>query len=303
MEATVPQTEATRPRPAPILNEKPRPRRRGSSQFALNPSPEKPSGAEAIIYTGLEYVEIIIAAKVHRVKFDLGGPVVPQSILGTDANHPPTGGPVGRDRTEPRDIHTGAGVDPGPARLAIDKPTIEGVTDPGSQRGDPIDARVRRPHAFNVRAAPYGRPRELPFDAQQPLIDLVVVPDLTAADQTTAAAIEPPRADMNAGIEPGPVVDQGDSPVGRNARHIGGVGYDGRRREHRRGKTQLDQPACTHLRSPPVKQVLAHKVVQLRHQNCGTVAKDADFRGVVGIFSISETLLSGGDIAAVSEEA
>src|SRR6202030_3435983 len=221
MEATVPQTEATRPRPAPILNEKPRPRRRGSSQFALNPSPEKPSGAEAIIYTGLEYVEIITAAaKVHRVKFDLGGPVVPQSILDTAANHPPTGGPVGRDRTEPVDIHTGAGVDPGPARLAIDKPTIEGVTDPGSQRGDPIDARVRRPHAFNVRAAPYGRPRELPFDAQHPLtIDLVVVPDLTAAEQTTAAAaIEPRRAKMNAAIEPGPVVDQGDSPIGRNGR-------------------------------------------------------------------------------------
>jgi hypothetical protein len=54
---------------------------------------------------------------------------------------------------------------------------------------------------------------------------------------------------------------------------------------------------------PPVKQAPAHKIVQLWHQNCETVANDADFRFVVGLFSISETVLSGSHIAAASEEA
>ena len=51
-------------------------------------------GAESIIYTGLENIELIIGertaiAKVHPVILDLGGPVVPQSIFGPDAKPAP----------------------------------------------------------------------------------------------------------------------------------------------------------------------------------------------------------------------
>src|SRR6516165_1106992 len=69
---------------------------------------------------------------------------------------------------------------------------------------------------------------------QHPLIDLVIEPDLTAADKASAAAaiaIGPAHAAMGTGIESGPVIDKGGrrrwGRIGRTARHIGAFGYSG----------------------------------------------------------------------------
>ena len=102
---------------------------------------------KSIVYAGLENIELIIGkrtavTKVHHVIFDLGGPVVPQSIFGPDAEHPPTDGLVDRDRAELHSIYGGAGgsarVGPGPAHFAVDQPIVECLADPRSECGDPI---------------------------------------------------------------------------------------------------------------------------------------------------------------------
>src|SRR5262249_7690684 len=110
--------------------------------------------AEPIVYTGLDNIELVIGkrtaiAKVHHVIFDLGGPIVPQSIFGPDAKHPPTDGLVDRDRANLNAIYAGCGrprpppprpapVRPGPAHFAVDQPIVEGVADPRSECGNPI---------------------------------------------------------------------------------------------------------------------------------------------------------------------
>jgi hypothetical protein len=59
-------------------------------------------------------------------------------------------------------------------------------------------------------------------------VELEIVSDLTAADQTTtAAAIEPPRANMGAHIKSRPAIER-EWPrwraVGRATLHVGGFG-------------------------------------------------------------------------------
>src|SRR5712671_2492912 len=214
---------------------------------------EKPSGAaESIVQAGLENVEFTvgegtIAAEVHHVVLNLRSPVVPQSIFGPDAQHPPADGLVDRDRADSHAIHADAGgcacVGPRAAKFAIDEPTIEGVAKPGSERGDPIETRAGvgcrnnpRPNSRRARAVLYSRPRDICFEAHDPLIDLVIEPDLTAAEKAAAVAaavvVGPPHAEMSAGIESGPVKERDWRrwrPVGRTARRIGGFGYSGRR--------------------------------------------------------------------------
>src|SRR5262249_58412485 len=100
----------------------------------------------------------------------------------------------------------------------------EGVPAPACQRRDPIDARARR-HVSDASAASYGRPSEISFDAQHPLrVELEIVSDLTAADQTTtAAAIEPSRANMGAHIESRPTIERDCPrwrPVGTATLHV-----------------------------------------------------------------------------------
>src|SRR5713101_4839939 len=197
MEAAVPQMEATRPRPTCRID----PQRKTPAEtlgfIAVRAQPvtriksEKPPGAgaaESIVYTGLENVELVIGkrtatAKVHHVVLNLRSPVVPQSIFGPDAKHPATDGLIDRDRAEPDAIYAAAGgcacVSPRAAKFAIDEPTIEGVTEPRSKRGDPIEARVNAPghdgsraDDRRARAVLYGRPLDIGFYAQYPLIDL-----------------------------------------------------------------------------------------------------------------------------------
>ena len=115
---------------------------------------ENPLGTtESIVYTALENVECVIGeriiiAEVHHVILDLRSPVAPQSVFGTDAEHPTADGLVdcasAANPAYPWDddaaVDICAGMSPGGARFAIDKPTIEGVPEPRSKRGDPIEA-------------------------------------------------------------------------------------------------------------------------------------------------------------------
>src|SRR5258708_37916462 len=103
-------------------------------------------------------------------------------------------------------------------------------------------------------------------------MDLIVVPDLPAADKAAAGVadtkIGPPSASVNADRESGPVIEQRDwrrrGSIGRTARRIGGFGCCGHGCEHHRRQTKLDQPVLAHLRPPSVKYVRAHK-----DGNCG----------------------------------
>jgi hypothetical protein len=127
------------------LNQNPIPQSKTVNAAQLESAPT--GGAESIVYTGLDNIELVIGkrtaiAKVNHVIFDLGGPVVPQSIFGPDAKHPPADGLVDRDRAELHAIYAGAGgrarVSPGPAHFAVDQPIVEGVANPRSECGDPI---------------------------------------------------------------------------------------------------------------------------------------------------------------------
>ena len=226
------------------------------------PSLESPTRTpKSIVYAGLEYVEFIIGegtiiAEVHHVVLNLGTPVVRQSIFGSDAKHPPTGGLVDRDRAERDAIYAArdgcACVSPGPAYFAVDQPTIEGVAEPGSKRRDPIKARggVRRqdrPRTNNRGAHTilYGSPCDVRFDAQDPLrVDLEIVTYLTTADKASAATVGPSYAQVAASIESSPVIEQRDwrrrGRVSRTAHRIDSIRYGGCRCEHYRSKTQLD---------------------------------------------------------------
>src|SRR5258708_39385477 len=117
-------------------------------------------------------------------------------------------------------------MSPRTAKLAIDKPTIKGVTEPGSKRGDPIEAHVDALKRY-AKAVLYGRPRDIRFEAHYPLIDLVIEPDLAAANKpaTPAIAVGPAHASMCAGIESGPrkVRDRRWRPVDKTPRPIRGV--------------------------------------------------------------------------------
>src|SRR6266436_1204017 len=243
----------------------------GVHQLAWNPvSPElseKPPGAaESIIQAGLENVEFTvaegtIAAEVHHVVLNLRGPVFPQSIFSPDAKHPPTDSFVYRKARQEhgRAVEARACMSPCPAKFAIDEPAIEGVTEPRSKRRDPIEVSMDRADADKL-AFTYGRPSDIRFEAEYPLIDLVIEPDLTAAEKAAAVAaavaVGPPHAEMSAGIESGPVKEwdwRRWRPVGRTARRIGGFGYSGRGCKQHRGQTKLQQPGLTHFTPPSVK--------------------------------------------------
>ena len=202
-----------------------------SRRLSENP----PGAAESIVYAPLENVEHIIReriiiAEVHHVVLDLRSPVAAQSVFGTDAEHPTADGLVdcasAANPAYPWDddaaVDICAGMSPGGARFAIDKSAIEGVAEPRSKRGDPIEAHAstgRRERGGEsrsggkdkrgVHAVLYGSPRDVRFDAQDPLrVDLVVEPDLTAAEKAATAAIRPPYTQMAADIEAGPAIYQ-----------------------------------------------------------------------------------------------
>src|SRR5712672_1558678 len=138
---------------------------------------EKPSGAaESIVQAGLEDVEFVIgegsiAAEVHHVVLNLRSPVVPQGIFGPDAKHPPADGLVDRDDLDAIYGDAAASVSPGSAKFAIDEPAIEGVTDPRSKRGDPIEAPATCHDGSwdgDTHAVPDGRPSDLDATAAAP---------------------------------------------------------------------------------------------------------------------------------------
>src|SRR5262249_58125129 len=102
-------------------------------------------------------VALEVVAKAQHVVFELGGPVVAQSIFGAEAKHPSAGGPIGRhpgSQTGKAGGGIGADVGPGAAQLAVDEPTIVSPAEPRGERGYPVETRlrVRRPASAPAHA-------------------------------------------------------------------------------------------------------------------------------------------------------
>src|SRR5215831_20352853 len=137
------------------------------------------------------------------------GPAIPQSIFSAETKHPSADRPIDRasaaNPAYPRDNDAAADVcarvSPGTARFAIDKPAIEGVAEPRSKRGEPIEphasvgrrdrgrkSRSRGKDKRRVHSVLDGGPCDVRFDAHNPLrIDLVIEPYLTATQKSAIA--------------------------------------------------------------------------------------------------------------------
>src|SRR5215470_12605428 len=113
------------------------------------PADQRPGAeVEVIVHAGLDDMDLAVevAAEVHHVVLDLGGPVVPQRILGADAEHPSADRLVAEDPGADA-VHAGESVEahmgPGAAKLAVDEPAIEGPAGTRRERGDPVETRIR----------------------------------------------------------------------------------------------------------------------------------------------------------------
>src|SRR5215831_6908998 len=217
-----------------------------------------------------------VVAKIDHVVLNFGRPAIPQSIFSAETKHPSADGPIDRasaaNPAYPRDDDAAAdvcaGVSPGTAHFAIDKPAIEGVAEPRSKRGDPIEPHTsvgRRDRGGKSRSGGkdkrrvhsvlYGSPRDVRFDAQHPLrIDLVIEPYLTAAQK--AAIATPTGANVSTHVESGPVIADryhGRGPVDRSRYGVRGVGRNWRPHHHRRNTAECEEPLNAHGIDPPTR--------------------------------------------------
>src|SRR5262249_9749158 len=147
---------------------------------------------------------------------------IPQGILSADTEHPSAKRLVSPTR-HGHAVHAGetisTGVGPGASHLAVDEPTIEGPTEPASECGNPVKARLAVRESDSAPGSEeghrsgvlYTRRRYVPFKPEHPLVDLVVPSDLAASDNTAPAIVAagPPEADLAADIEPAPIVIDG----------------------------------------------------------------------------------------------
>src|SRR5262245_12988533 len=219
-----------------------------------------------------------VVAKIHHVVFNFSCPVGPQSIFSADAKHPSADRPFRRSagyHTTGENHATGEGIDaghsidfdvrPGTTYFAVDEPTIEGPASPRSKRGNPVDSRFGahksecKPRHSDVHrnGVFYARPRNLPFNTEHPLGNLVIEPGLTAADKAAGpAAASPTSTDVTADVEPGPVIkrDQRRSPVERSSYDIGGISHCWRRYQRRRNNADLQEPERAHEIAPSCGQ-------------------------------------------------
>src|SRR5690242_15804369 len=70
-----------------------------------------------------------ITAKTESVVLDLGAPVVLKRVFRPNAGHPAVGGPASRN-PHAKAADARGDIGPSRARLAIDKPVVEGVAEP-----------------------------------------------------------------------------------------------------------------------------------------------------------------------------
>src|SRR5262249_43295848 len=103
----------------------------GSVQRSSVPAEQRSRAeVESIVHAGFDDMDLAVevAAEIQHVVFDLGRPIVPEGIFGTDTKHPS----ADRLVTGNRDAHAvhadetiEADVGPGAAQLAVDEPAIE----------------------------------------------------------------------------------------------------------------------------------------------------------------------------------
>src|SRR5262249_9110467 len=185
---------------------------------------------ETIVQANLNGIDITI--NIHPVVFDLGRPIVPERILGADAEQQST-------RRSVRNAHPGQEifVAPRAAHFAVDHPTVDSPAEARSDRGRPVEI-------------PAG-PRHIRFNAKDPLASLIIEADLPAAQEAAVAVVDPSAADMAASVEPGPVIDRRKLRTDRRTL-IRGISENGRRYQRRRNnKTRLQ--TRIHVVTPPVE--------------------------------------------------
>src|SRR5262245_20506200 len=162
-----------------------------------------------------------VVVKIHHVVLEFDRPVIPQGIFGADAQQQSAGRVVKVTDIDMR---------PGGTHLAVDEPLIDEPAEPPSERGYPVDIAARR--------------RQLSFNTEHPTPDLVIEPDLAAANKIGVAvrAGIRPSADMSAGVEAGPIIVLNRRrPIGRRTGRIGRLGRDWHRDQRRRNKATLQE--------------------------------------------------------------
>src|SRR5262245_50468806 len=157
---------------------------------------------------------------------------------------------------------------PGAPHFAVNEPTIKSPSGPCSERRDPVEP------CFGARCSDcesgrnetnrdgvfYARRRQLPFNTQHPLADLVVEPCLTAAQKATVAT--PTGADMTTQVESGPVIGHRyhwRGAVDRNRYGVCGVGRNLRRHHRRRNYAEREEPLYAHDIAPNAKWLTARE--------------------------------------------
>src|SRR5262245_29918123 len=184
----------------------------------------------------------------HHVVLEFGRPIVTQSIFRAEAKHPSAGRLINRHA---RDRHThkrrlDTRVRPGGAKFAVDEPPrIHEPAEPRCERRNPIAARLGA-ESPKANGLPYARPRQLPFHTEHVPADLVIVPDLTAAEKADVGILAAKGADVNTRVEPTPVIigNRWRTPI--RTRGVGGLGYTWSRDQRHRNDATLEEPVHQH---------------------------------------------------------
>src|SRR5262249_31764645 len=99
----------------------------------------------------------------------------------------------------------------------------------------------------------YARRRQLPFNTEHRLADLVIEAGLAAAEKATVAT--PTGAEMTTHVEPGPIINwyHWRGRVDGSWCRTCGVGGNGRRHQRRRNNAELDESVHVHDIAPHTK--------------------------------------------------
>jgi hypothetical protein len=246
--------------PYPSQQKAPGSETRGFLRVAPTPSNRDHLPTEFIVDPELRHLDVAVAAgesiageddartskclatQAQKIVLDLRRPIVRESPLDAPAHQPAAVGVVvvvvvgAADRCAGRDVGDGEAVaaNPAAASLAVDEPSVKCHAKPTSHRRDPsiigrlLESSNARNNNPSTRIIVVRSPVEVPFHAENVVAELVVEPDLAAADEYAVVAsvvevnaeeavghvtVGPCASQVTADIKPGPC--EGRRHIGR----------------------------------------------------------------------------------------
>src|SRR5947209_2288080 len=243
--------------------------------------------SELVVHPELDCMDLLIdvgrrsrrkrdrpVTEVHVVIFELRRPSRRKGVLDAGANRPADACVGYVDGAGERvAIRRELVVCPGHAALAVDKPAIEREAGTAGQSRNPVHVRIERvaERCANDRtgdgAAVDAAPREATFRAEHELADLIIEPDLAAAEKAVAF-VRDIQAESVAPIFLGPTVtdvaaDVESGPIIRDRQHTGGRRLVNRSRDVR-GKRDAAEGGRSHYSDKQTThRATTHLVLQL----------------------------------------